>query len=42
MASYHGSNKDGSVDANVPRLITTEHYDPIARLIAYNIQLWFI
>ena len=39
MASYNGNNKDGSVDANVPQLIITKHYDPIARLIAYNIQL---
>ena len=41
MASYYGNNKDGSVGANVPQLIT-KHYDPIARLIACNIQLWFI
>jgi len=38
MASYHGNNKEGSVDANVPQLIT-KHYDPIACLIAYTIQL---
>ena len=38
MASYHSNNKDGSVDANVPQLIT-KRYDPIARLITYNIQL---
>ena len=38
MASYQGNNKDGSVGANVPQLIK-KHYDPIARLIACNIQL---